>query len=683
MGIAGKSDKASDSRTRIFVLGGLVVLCMVAMVAVFSYSARQDKYDKDYLAIAAEQQVLSLSVLRQIERAAAGDEAAWEQLQAARNRVETVLGFIFLRVGSMETGMPALEGLEEELQAVQTHWSDLGGELNRLGDNWKVIQAVRRASQDVSKVIPQLLATSDEVVAMLVKNNANPELLYFANRQLLLIQHMENSLNQMRSGGANVVSVGARFDREAALFSRVLKAMLEGDQALNIPPVKLESARAKLKEISAVFAALDGQIATIREESSKLQVVQEAAKRAIQLSDALYVASGKFGKGIVAAAERRIVKPLLAYVIGGFVLVMLVPFAMSLVRSERSRANEEQRMAEELAETTRRNQQAILNLLDEIEGLSEGDLTVRASVDEAITGAVADAFNAATAELRSLVVKIRDTSVQVASAAQETQATAMHLTEANEHQFEQIALTSNAINAMAVSMDQVSKQASDSAEVAQKSVAIASKGAERVRRTIAGMDIIREQIQETSKRIKRLGESSQEIGNIVELINDIADQTNILALNAAIQAAIAGEAGRGFAVVADEVQRLAERSSSATKQIEALVKTIQTDTHGAVISMEQSTAGVVSGARLAEEAGEALKEIESVSESLAQLIQSISASAHQQASSAANISATTNIIQEITRQTSAGTKQTAVSIGNLADLANDLRNSVAGFRLPE
>jgi twitching motility protein PilJ len=214
-------------------------------------------------------------------------------------------------------------------------------------------------------------------------------------------------------------------------------------------------------------------------------------------------------------------------------------------------------------------------------------------------------------------------------------------------------------------------------------VETARKGAETVQATIKGMDTIREQIQETSKRIKRLGESSQEIGDIVELINDIADQTNILALNAAIQAAMAGESGRGFAVVADEVQRLAERSSNATKQIEALVKTIQADTNEAVISMEQSTTNVVEGAKRAEQAGGALEEIGQVSDRMADLVHTISESARQQTDAATNISDTMNVIQEITTQTSAGTNETATSIGNLAELANELRKSVAGFKLPE
>ncbi|HBO5227048.1 TPA: type IV pili methyl-accepting chemotaxis transducer N-terminal domain-containing protein [Pseudomonas aeruginosa] len=279
--------------------------------------------------------------------------------------------------------------------------------------------------------------------------------------------------------------------------------------------------------------------------------------------------------------------------------------------------------------------------------------------------------------------QVREAANNIFSVSQTLLDKASHLAEASEHQAQEIAGASAAINEMAVSIDQVSANASESSAVAERSVAIANKGNEVVHNTITGMDNIREQIQDTSKRIKRLGESSQEIGDIVSLINDIADQTNILALNAAIQASMAGDAGRGFAVVADEVQRLAERSSAATKQIEALVKTIQTDTNEAVISMEQTTSEVVRGARLAQDAGVALEEIEKVSKTLAALIQNISNAARQQASSAGHISNTMNVIQEITSQTSAGTTATARSIGNLAKMASEMRNSVSGFKLPE
>jgi twitching motility protein PilJ len=280
------------------------------------------------------------------------------------------------------------------------------------------------------------------------------------------------------------------------------------------------------------------------------------------------------------------------------------------------------------------------------------------------------------------VKTINDTSTQLSASVHETEEIARQLTEASNQQSKDISVATEAVNEMAASMSEVSSNADESAKVAMRSVDIAKNGGSAVRRTIDGMDTIREHIQETSKRIKRLGESSQEIGDIIELINDIAEQTNILALNASIQAAMAGEAGRGFAVVADEVQRLAERSANATKQIEALVKAIQADTNEAVISMEKSTSGVVNGATLAEDAGGALEEIESVSEQLAGLIQDISGSASQQAAAAAEISSTMAGIQQITTQAAAGSEQTSHSIGNLARLAQDLDKSVTGFKLP-
>ncbi len=379
--------------------------------------------------------------------------------------------------------------------------------------------------------------------------------------------------------------------------------------------------------------------------------------------------------GFVIVADDRSVTgnyPLLLAV-GGIVLVAVI--AMLLLRDARRKLSEQ-------AEQNERNQAAILQLLDELADLAEGDLTVHASVTENFTGAIADSINFAIDQMRGLVSNINRVSVRVARAAEETQQTARSLANASENQAREITAASTAINEMAVSIDHVSSNAAESAAVAERAVAIANKGADVVQATIGGMDTIRGQIQETSKRIKRLGESSQEIGDIVSLINDIADQTNILSLNAAIQASMAGDAGRGFAVVADEVQRLAERSSAATKQIAALVKTIQTDTNEAVISMEQTTTEVVSGAKRAQDAGVALEEIESVSTSLAELIQNISNAARQQAASAGHVSNTMGVIQEITSQTANGTEATAKSVGALAEMANEMRVSVEFFKLP-
>ena len=365
-------------------------------------------------------------------------------------------------------------------------------------------------------------------------------------------------------------------------------------------------------------------------------------------------------------------------------LLALVPLGLLYV-SIRSGADEAaaQRLAVEAQrQENSRNQDAILRLLDEIAGLGQGDLTATATVTEDITGAIADSVNMAVDSLRGLVTTINQSALQLDGATRQTQALSQHLAKSSSAQARQIASATESIAAMAGSIEEVSGNAERAADVARHSVDIAHKGGEAVRRTIDGMNTIRETIQETSKRIKRLGESSQEIGNIVEVINDLAEQTNILALNASIQASMAGDAGRGFAVVADEVQRLAERAANATKQIDALVRTIQADTNGAVVSMERSTTDVVGGAQLAENAGAALEKIEQVSNQIASLVHNISASARSHSQSGQSVARNMQVLREISTQTTDATSNTSEAIAKLAQLSAALRKSVAGFRLP-
>jgi twitching motility protein PilJ len=327
-------------------------------------------------------------------------------------------------------------------------------------------------------------------------------------------------------------------------------------------------------------------------------------------------------------------------------------------------------------------QRSISQLLEEVSGVAEGDLTKEAAVTADMTGAIADAFNYMIEQLRKVIGNVQKATLQVSRSATQIHETAEHLAHGSEAQAEQIVNTSAAIDEMAGSIQQVSENATVSANVAQKALANCRQGNVAVQNTVQGMNRIRDQVQETAKRIKRLGESSQEIGQIVQLIDDIADRTSILALNASIQAAMAGEAGRGFAVVAEEVERLAERSTDATKKIATLIKTIQVETHEAVSAMEKGIHEVVEGSKLANQAGHALGEIESVSNQLAELIQSISLASRQQARGSEALAKSMNEISSITQTTASGTKQAAVSVNHLAALADELRASVSAFRLP-
>lgn len=329
----------------------------------------------------------------------------------------------------------------------------------------------------------------------------------------------------------------------------------------------------------------------------------------------------------------------------------------------------------------RNNQEAILRLLNDMADLADGDLTVHAVVTEDLTGAIADSINYTIEELRTLIAEINRATEQLTRVTGQAQRISSELLAAAEHQSHEIVDTNQAVSQIVQSIQGVSGSAAESSKVANASLSAAEQGAEAVNNQIKGMNEIREQIQETAKRIKRLGESSQEIGEIVELISDITEQTNVLALNAAIQAAAAGDAGRGFSVVAEEVQRLAERSGEATKQIGAIVKTIQADTHDAVAAMELSTQGVVEGAKLSDAAGTALSEIGRVSRELARLIESIAHETDGQTKLAARVNNSMRDILGITEQTTSGTKLSAAAVGQLSSLAAELKSSVSGFKL--
>ena len=619
---------------------------------------------------ASRLQLNSQRLANQAREAIDGNAQAFDALKATKGEVDADIKWLNDRFGDS----PDVAG---PIGTVNATWAPLAKRADEvLGSQQAVLALAGRADSFTAKV-PQLQAQLNEVVRGLASGGASSAQVFTALNQVVTSATMARRIAELRAGGDGAQVAADALGRDAAVFDRQMNVLLNGGP--DIPKVTAVGALGPLSQANTLWQGMKKDLDAIVGDSRRLIGAQASAAalaggsdKLLRDSESLFAAFTSFGSlkdtSIIGGVWVSILSGALAlFSIGGLL--------WALNRAQRIRY-------QTTKELNDRNQEAIMRLLDEMGSLAEGDLTVKATVTEDMTGAIADSINFAVEQLRTLVATINDTSVQVAASAQETQATAMQLAEAAGHQAQEINSATDRINEIAASINQVSRNSADSAEVARRSVQIATNGAGVVRQTIAGMDSIRDQIQETSKRIKRLGESSQEIGSIVELINDISEQTNILALNAAIQAASAGEAGRGFAVVADEVQRLAERSSSATKRIEALVQTIQADTNEAVSSMEQTTSEVVAGARLAEDAGTALGEIEKVSSDLSNLIEGISVAAQEQSSAASNITQTMNTIQSITAQTAQGASQTAESIGNLAQLAADLRRSVADFKLP-
>ncbi len=574
-------------------------------------------------------------------------------------------------------------------------WAENQRKIQFVLDNQKQVEQMATTVAKVEATLPSIQTQYRQLVEKMLTNYANystANQVAIANNQVWLAEKINRNITLLK--------LGQPVDNKAIIQDIQQLGVTIQAQLTGTPAIQKIQLPVLIQELQVIQKNYNDNLQPSTEKMlQNIEVNQQIKQQTHDVQK--FLAENTLGVSVTTNSvtdNQQLLQfwlPLVVFTVG-LLSAMFFVFRMFKAKDDASRKllerealrqsherDVENEQARQIREENERNQMAILRLLDELGNLAEGDLTVNATVSEDFTGAIADSVNFAIDQLRQLVSAINSTAERVARASDQTQATAVELAEASESQAQEIAGASAAINQMAVSIDQVSANAAESAIVADRSVAIAHNGVEVVQRTIDGMNTIRDQIQETSKRIKRLGESSQEIGDIIGLINDIADQTNILALNAAIQASMAGEAGRGFAVVADEVQRLAERSANATKQIETLVKTIQADTNEAVMSMESTTSEVVRGAKLAKDAGEALEEVQTVSNNLAQLIQSISNAARQQAASAGHISNTMNIIQDITSQTTSGTMATARSVGQLNEMATALQESVSGFKLPE
>jgi twitching motility protein PilJ len=653
---------AARSAIGLPVIIAVIVAAIIGLVVFQALEARRSAGQTEFVERASSLLMLSQSIAKDARQAALGEAGAFESLRQSRDQFAGVVAT--LDQGDPSMNMPATPAANRSaFEQVQVLWERTRNNLDAILDQQPLLLTANDSIERINQLAPALLARSDEVVEAVIRESGDPELVNLAGRQRTLSQRITSNINVFSKGGTGASMAATQFGKDTNTFAETIDQL----RAATGPAV-----HAQLDALEQTFAQFRENVNAILETVAQFFVAQRASQAVLSDSDPLLAAAEELVAGFTETAG---VLPYLPWVFGVIAVLALFWLGRHLVTEARTQA-------EISAEQNRETQDAILKLLDEMGSLADGDLTIEAEVTDQITGAVADSINFAVQEMRDLVSRINTATAQVTSESESTADIARELSRASAAQADEITKTTAQVQAMSSSMQEMSGNARRSAEVAQSSVDVAKRGAQAVRDTIRGMDDMREQIQETSKRIKRLGESSQQIGEIVSLIDEIAEQTNILSLNASIQAAMAGEAGRGFAVVADEVQRLAERSAEATKQISTLVNNIQADTNEAVTSMEHATQGVVDGTRLADSAGQALGEIESVSEELSRLITGMADTAEKQSQEATTVSDRMTTIRDVTSRTSQGAQTTAQSIGRLSELARELQESVSGFKLP-
>jgi twitching motility protein PilJ len=677
-------DKKEDGKSvsqRIRSSGIFVFILVLAIAALVFLDNQKSANSTTYVAAAGELRMLSQRIAKLSAVAIQGEPTAFGELRRARANFTTLLDRLGnggeIRVGGNDervSDVPASpDGVREELDALSERWGNTAKNIDVLIAQERVLISLGENVAFIAANNAELLELTQNVAAGKLKSGVARDI-DMSSQMMMLTQRIAKNANLLTSSASVDPQAAFALSKDVNTFSEQLVALR--DNSYNDA-----GSRASLSKLEVLFKKYEEAVANILTNLEPLKNAKQAGVGVINGSDSLLAETDA-----LASAYQRALTDRWLFLIGVSILsvltaVLLIRVFLTYLADARRLAAESEAQREASEAIYQQNQNAILRLMNELGDLADGDLTTTATVSEDITGAIADSINYTIEELRALVGRINDAAGQVTQATEFARKTSVELLTAAKQQGIKIGTAGESAVQMAQSMNTVSNHANQSAEVARASVEAAEKGATAVEDSIRGMNEIREQIQETSKRIKRLGESSQEIGEIVELISDITEQTNVLALNAAIQAASAGEAGRGFTVVAEEVQRLAERSAEATKQISALVKTIQTDTQEAVSAMEESTQGVVEGAKRSDAAGQALSDIGKVSRNLADLIEHISSATQKQSQAATQVAELMQDILRITEQTSTGTNRTAETIDKLATLASELKGSVAGFKV--